>query len=139
MRALFNRIAGVYDLLNSVMSAGLHHGWRRRAADLAALAPGDRVLDVAAGTGELTIELAGRVGPSGEAIGCDFSEDMLARARRKAPHLRFELSDALALDYGTGEFDAATVGFAARNFSDLERGLAEMVRVVRTGGPRGDP
>lgn len=134
MRALFNRIAGRYDLLNGVMSAGLHHGWRRRAADLAALAPGDRVLDVAAGTGDLTIELARRVGPAGEAIGCDFSEDMLTLARRKAPGLRFEHGDALALDYADGEFDAATVGFAARNFSDLDRGLAEMVRVVRPGG-----
>jgi demethylmenaquinone methyltransferase / 2-methoxy-6-polyprenyl-1,4-benzoquinol methylase len=134
VRALFNRIAGIYDLLNGVMSAGLHHAWRRRAADLAALGPGDRVLDVAAGTGDLTIELARRVGPAGEAVGCDFSEDMLARARRKAPGLRFELGDALALDYADGEFDAATVGFAARNFSDLERGLAEMVRVVRPGG-----
>jgi demethylmenaquinone methyltransferase/2-methoxy-6-polyprenyl-1,4-benzoquinol methylase len=134
VRALFNRIAGIYDLLNGVMSAGLHHGWRRRAADLAALAAGSRVLDVAAGTGDLTIELARRVGPDGEAVGCDFSEDMLARARRKAPELRFELGDALALDYADGEFDAATVGFAARNFSDLERGLSEMVRVVRPGG-----
>lgn len=104
MRALFNRIAGIYDLLNGVMSAGLHHGWRRRAADLAALAPGDRVLDVAAGTGDLTIELATRVGPEGEAVGCDFSEDMLARARIKGPGLRFEIGDALALDYADGEF-----------------------------------
>ncbi|MHB8233282.1 MAG: bifunctional demethylmenaquinone methyltransferase/2-methoxy-6-polyprenyl-1,4-benzoquinol methylase UbiE [Solirubrobacteraceae bacterium] len=134
VRALFNRVAGNYDLLNGVMSAGLHHGWRRRAADLAALAPGDRVLDVAAGTGDLTIELARRVGPEGEVVGCDFSEDMLALARMKAPGLRFELGDALTLDYADGAFDAATVGFAARNFSDLQRGLAEMVRVVRPGG-----
>jgi demethylmenaquinone methyltransferase/2-methoxy-6-polyprenyl-1,4-benzoquinol methylase len=134
VRALFDRIAGIYDLLNQVMSAGLQHGWRRRAADLAAVGPGDRVLDVAAGTGDLTIEVASRVEPGGEAVGCDFSEEMLARARTKAPGLRFELGDALALDYADGEFDVATVGFGARNFSDLERALREMARVVRPGG-----
>jgi demethylmenaquinone methyltransferase/2-methoxy-6-polyprenyl-1,4-benzoquinol methylase len=134
VRALFDRVAGNYDLLNGVMSADLHHQWRRRAADLAEVGAGDRVLDVAAGTGDLTIELAGRVGPGGEAMGCDFSEAMLARARVKAPSLRFELGDALALDYTDGEFDAATVGFAARNFADLDRGLREMARVVRPGG-----
>jgi demethylmenaquinone methyltransferase/2-methoxy-6-polyprenyl-1,4-benzoquinol methylase len=134
VRAMFDRIAGIYDLLNTVMTAGLHHDWRRRAADLAAVGPGDRVLDVAAGTGDLTIELAGRVTPGGEAVGCDFSEEMLMRARAKAPGLRFEVGDALALRYGDGEFDAATVGFGARNFSDLERGLREMARVVRPGG-----
>jgi demethylmenaquinone methyltransferase / 2-methoxy-6-polyprenyl-1,4-benzoquinol methylase len=92
------------------------------------------VLDVAAGTGDLTIELAGRVGPEGEAVGCDCSPEMLERARVKALVLRFELGDALALDYVDGEFDAATVGFGVRNFADLERGLREMVRVVRPGG-----
>ena len=131
---MFDRIAGVYDLLNQVMSMGLHHDWRRRAADLAAVGPGDRVLDVAAGTGDLTIELARRVEPGGEAIGCDFSENMLERARAKAPGLRFETGDALDLRYADGEFDAATVGFGARNFTDLERGLREMARVVRPGG-----
>jgi demethylmenaquinone methyltransferase/2-methoxy-6-polyprenyl-1,4-benzoquinol methylase len=134
VRAMFDRIAGIYDLLNQVMTAGLHHDWRRRAADLAAVGPGDRVLDVAAGTGDLTIELARRVEPGGVAVGCDFSEEMLVRARVKAPSLRFETGDALSLQYADGEFDAATVGFGARNFSDLDRGLREMARVVRPGG-----
>ena len=134
VQALFDRIAGVYDPLNQVISAGLHHDWRRRAADLAEVGPGARVLDVAAGTGDLTIELARRVAPGGEAVGCDFAENMLARAREKAPELRFESADALALPYDDGEFDAATVGFGARNFADLERGLSEMARVVRPGG-----
>jgi demethylmenaquinone methyltransferase/2-methoxy-6-polyprenyl-1,4-benzoquinol methylase len=132
--AMFNRIAGMYDLLNTVMTAGLHHQWRRRAADLARVGPGDRVLDVAAGTGDLTIELAGRVRPDGEVVGCDFSEEMLVRARAKAPELRFESGNALDLEYEDDEFDAATVGFGARNFSDLQRGLREMARVVRPGG-----
>ncbi len=141
VRAMFDRIAGVYDVMNSVMTAGLHHQWRRRAADLAAVRPGDRVLDVATGTGDLAVELARRVGAHGEVVGSDFSEAMLARARAKvaasddgrAP-VRFEWGTALALPYADGEFAAATVGFGARNFSDLERGLREMARVVRPGG-----
>ena len=135
---MFDRIAGFYDVMNSVMTAGLHHGWRRRAADLAEVGPGDRVLDVATGTGDLALELAGRVGPRGEVIGSDFSEAMLALARRKAPAaqapITFEWANAMALPYADGEFAAATVGFGARNFSDLELGLREMARVVRPGG-----
>ena len=73
VRAMFDRIAGVYDLMNGVMTAGLHHRWRARAADLARVGPGDRVLDVATGTGDLAIELARRVAPGGEVIGSDFS------------------------------------------------------------------
>ena len=134
VRAMFDRIAGIYDLINSVMTVGLHHSWRRRAVDLAAVGPGDRVLDVATGTGDLAVELAGRVAPGGEVVGSDFSEEMLTRARAKAPRIRFEWGNALELPYGYGEFDAATVGFGARNFSDLDRGLAEMARVVRPGG-----
>jgi demethylmenaquinone methyltransferase / 2-methoxy-6-polyprenyl-1,4-benzoquinol methylase len=134
VRAMFDRIAGFYDAMNSVMTAGLHHRWRERAADLAAVGPGDRALDVATGTGDLAIELARRVGPGGEVVGSDFSEAMLDRARAKAPELRWEWGNALSLPYADGEFAAATVGFGARNFSDLERGLTEMARVVRPGG-----
>jgi demethylmenaquinone methyltransferase/2-methoxy-6-polyprenyl-1,4-benzoquinol methylase len=137
VRAMFDRIAGFYDRMNTVMTAGLHHEWRRRAVDLAALAPGDRALDVATGTGDLALELSARVGPGGEVVASDFSERMLEIARAKAarrPGLRFETANALALPYGDDVFDAATVGFGARNFSDLDRGLEEMTRVVRPGG-----
>ncbi len=138
VRAMFDRIAGFYDVMNSVMTAGLHHHWRRRAADLAEVGPGDRVLDVATGTGDLAFELARRVGPQGAVVASDFSEEMLARARKKAAEagspVSFEWGNALELPYGDGEFAAATVGFGARNFSDLDRGLAEMARVVRPGG-----
>jgi demethylmenaquinone methyltransferase/2-methoxy-6-polyprenyl-1,4-benzoquinol methylase len=140
VRAMFDRIAGFYDVMNSVMTAGLHHGWRRRAADLAGVVPGDRVLDVATGTGDLALELARRVGAGGEVIGSDFSEEMLVHARAKlasggprAP-ITFEWANAMALPYADGEFAAATVGFGARNFSDLDLGLREMARVVRPGG-----
>jgi demethylmenaquinone methyltransferase / 2-methoxy-6-polyprenyl-1,4-benzoquinol methylase len=131
---MFDRISGFYDVMNSVMTAGLHHRWRRRAADLAAVGPGDRVLDVATGTGDLAIELRRRVGPTGEVVASDFSEAMLEHARAKAPDIRFEWADALALPYPDDAFDAATVGFGARNFADLDTGVAEMARVVRPGG-----
>ena len=137
VRAMFDRIARVYDRMNSVMTAGMHHRWRARAADLADLKPGGRALDVACGTGDLALELAGRVGPGGEVVACDFSEQMLALARAKAadrPTVRIEWANALELPYRDDEFAAATVGFGARNFSDLERGLSEMARVVRPGG-----
>jgi demethylmenaquinone methyltransferase / 2-methoxy-6-polyprenyl-1,4-benzoquinol methylase len=137
VRAMFDRIAGLYDRMNTVMTAGLHHDWRRRAADLAALAPGDRALDVATGTGDLAFELSRRVAPGGEVVASDFSERMLEIARTKAglqSDIRFETANAIALPYADDEFDAATVGFGARNFSDLDQGLREMTRVVRPGG-----
>jgi len=131
---MFDRISGVYDRMNSVMTAGMHHRWRERAADLARVGPGDRVLDVATGTGDLAVELDRRVAPGGEVVGMDFSESMLNLARHKAPGIRFEAGNALELPYSDGEFAAATVGFGARNFSNLPRGLAEMARVTRPGG-----
>ena len=141
MRAMFDRIAGFYDVMNSVMTAGLHHGWRRRAVDLARVGPGDRVLGVATGTGDLALELARRVATGGEVVAADFSEEMLTRAREKAARppgapvaVTFEWANAMELPYADGEFATATVGFGARNFSDLDRGLAEMARVVRPGG-----
>jgi demethylmenaquinone methyltransferase/2-methoxy-6-polyprenyl-1,4-benzoquinol methylase len=84
VRAMFDRVAGVYDLLNSAMTAGLHHRWRERAVDIARVSPGSRVLDVATGTGDLALEVARRVAPGGEVVGSDFSEGMLSRAREKA-------------------------------------------------------
>jgi demethylmenaquinone methyltransferase/2-methoxy-6-polyprenyl-1,4-benzoquinol methylase len=134
VRAMFDRIARVYDLMNSVMTAGLDRRWRERAADLARVTPGGRALDVACGTGDLALELARRVMPGGEVVGTDFSDAMLERARAKSAEVRWEWANALELPYADGEFDAATVGFGARNFSDLDRGLAEMARVVRPGG-----
>ena len=131
VRAMFDRIARVYDVMNSVMTAGMHHRWRRRAAELARVGPGSSALDVATGTGDLAIELARR---GAEVTGSDFAPAMLEIARRKAPGLRFEEGDALELAYPDASFDAVTVGFGARNFGDLDRGLAEMARVTRPGG-----
>jgi demethylmenaquinone methyltransferase/2-methoxy-6-polyprenyl-1,4-benzoquinol methylase len=139
VRAMFDRIAGVYDLLNGAMTAGLHHRWRALAARRTRLSPGDSVLDVATGTGDLAFELARLVRPGGRVLGTDFSEAMLERARGKRAgvgegNIRFEWADAMSLPYPDDTFDAATVGFGARNFSDLSRGLSEMARVVRPGG-----
>ena len=128
---MFDRVAGHYDALNSVMTAGLHHRWRERAADRTELGPGDAALDVCCGTGDLAFELAGRVAPSGRVVGCDFSEPMLDLARDKAAArgadgVRFEWADALELPYDGDRFDAVTVGFGVRNLADLDRGLREM-------------
>jgi demethylmenaquinone methyltransferase/2-methoxy-6-polyprenyl-1,4-benzoquinol methylase len=136
---MFDRVAGRYDALNSVMTAGLHHRWRQRAADRAELRPGDSALDVCCGTGDMALELAGRVSPAGHVVGCDFSEPMLDLAREKArgrgaEAVRFEWADALSLPYDAGRFDAVTVGFGVRNLADLDRGLREMARVLRPGG-----
>jgi demethylmenaquinone methyltransferase/2-methoxy-6-polyprenyl-1,4-benzoquinol methylase len=131
---MFDRISGIYDLINRTMTAGLDRDWRRRAAELADVREGDRVIDVATGTGDLAIELARRAGSTGEVVGCDFSEAMLTHARAKAPHVHFEYADALALPYADDSFDAATSAFAVRNFSDLKAGLSELARVVRPGG-----
>jgi len=128
---MFDRIAWVYDRMNAVMTAGLDRRWRERAADLARVRPGSRALDVATGTGDLALALRRR---GADVIGLDFSEEMLAVAGRKAPYVSWVTGNALALPFGDGEFDAATVGFGARNFDVLEDGLAEMVRVVRPGG-----
>ena len=139
VQGMFDRVAGRYDLLNSLMSAGLHHRWRERAADVAAPASGASILDVCCGTGDLTFELAGRVSPGGNVVGCDFSEPMLDLAREKARRrgvdaARFEWADALSLPYDEGRFDTVTVGFGLRNFADWDKGLREMARVLKPGG-----
>src|SRR3954471_10194695 len=102
VRAMFDRIAGVYDVMNTVMTAGLHHRWRERAADLARVGPDTRALDVATGTGDLAIALARR---GGEVVGSDFSEGMLDRARAKSTDVRWEQANALALPYDSDAFD----------------------------------
>ncbi len=142
VQAMFDRIAKRYDLMNTVMTAGLHDEWRVRAADVADVGPGSHVLDVATGTGDLAIELAKRVAPGGSVTGVDFAEEMLAVARTKQTSVLagvdaevvFEQGNALDLKYDDDMFDAVTVGFGVRNFSDLAAGLTEMARVVRPGG-----
>ncbi len=127
---MFDRIAPVYDVMNRVMTAGLDVRWRKLAA-ASAVRPGDRVLDAACGTGDLAI--ADLKAGASKVTGLDFSEEMLVRARRKAP-LDWVRGDMLALPFADGTFDAATVGFGVRNVADLELSLRELRRVLRPGG-----
>ncbi len=140
VRTMFDAIAPRYDLLNSVLSARLHHQWRRVAVDQAALSPGDAALDVCTGTGDLAFELARRVGRTGSVVGSDFSAPMLHLAEKKRHNgsdrsgVRFTLADTMALPFPDNTYDAVTVGFGIRNVSDIRQGLREMVRVLRPGG-----
>jgi demethylmenaquinone methyltransferase / 2-methoxy-6-polyprenyl-1,4-benzoquinol methylase len=133
VRTMFDRIAPVYDAMNRAMTIGLDRRWRRLAAQ-AVVGPGDRVLDACCGTGDMA--LADR-DAGGEVVGADFSEPMLARARRKAPDLDWVHADATALPFADGAFDTVTVAFGIRNLPDLEAGLRELARVTRPGGRLG--
>lgn len=138
VRAMFDRIAGSYDLLNSLMTAGLHHRWRDLAVMLACVAPGARVLDVCCGTGDLSFALKRVVGGGGQVVGLDFSARMLEMAREKCGRnqlfVDFMLGDVLSLPFVDGSFDACTVGFGIRNVQDIGAAFAEMRRVCRPGG-----
>ncbi len=130
VRSMFDRIAPVYDLMNRVMTMGLDRTWRRLTVE-AVVQPGARVLDACCGTGDLAVA-AEREG--GLVTGLDFSDAMLARARRKSQTIEWVRGDLLALPHADGSFDAATVGFGVRNVADLEAALRELRRVLRPGG-----
>jgi demethylmenaquinone methyltransferase/2-methoxy-6-polyprenyl-1,4-benzoquinol methylase len=138
VRAMFDGIAGSYDLLNSVMTAGLHHRWRELGVLLAQVGLGDSALDVCCGTGDFAFALRRVVGSQGRVVGLDFAEEMLSVAREKSGRnqlwVDFVQGDVLALPFADGEFDACTVGFGIRNVPDIAAAFAEMARVVRPGG-----
>ncbi len=131
VRSMFDRIAPMYDVMNRVMTAGLDVRWRRLTAE-AAVRKGDRVLDAACGTGDLAI--ADVKAGAGRVTGLDFSAEMLARARKKSASIEWIQGDMLALPFADETFDAATVGFGVRNVENLELGLRELRRVLRSGG-----
>jgi demethylmenaquinone methyltransferase / 2-methoxy-6-polyprenyl-1,4-benzoquinol methylase len=127
--AMFDGVAGRYDLTNTVLTAGQDRVWRRRTREALQLCPGQRVLDLAAGTAVSTVELA-RSGAW--VVAADFSLGMLrAGARRAVPKVA---ADALALPFADGAFDAATISFGLRNVADPDAALAELARVTRPGG-----
>ena len=134
VRAMFDRIAPGYERANMILSFGRDRSWRRRAADAAAPPPGGAALDIACGTGQLTVELQRRVGRGGRAVGIDFSERMLAIARARHPAMEWVQGDAASLPFEGSSFDAATNAFGLRNLAHPGEGLREMERVVRPGG-----
>ena len=133
IRRMFNAIAPRYELVNSVFSLGRDASWRRRAVQLAEVHRDDDVLDIACGTGDFARAFA-RAEPR-SVIGCDFAHEMLIRARTRPPAaLGWCEADALHLPFRDGTFSITSCAFGVRNFQDLDGGLGEMFRVLRTGG-----
>jgi demethylmenaquinone methyltransferase/2-methoxy-6-polyprenyl-1,4-benzoquinol methylase len=130
---MFASIAAKYDRTNTLMSGGIHHLWRRRAVRRARVNRGDAVLDCASGTGDLAIAFKRAVGPTGRVVGTDFTPEMIALARAKAPDITFEVADVKALPYDDASFDVASIAFGIRNVDEPAKGLAEMARVVKSG------
>ncbi len=128
---MFASIATRYDRANTVLSAGMHHLWRRRAVRRAEVRAGQRVLDCATGTGDLAIRFRQA---GAEVVGVDFTPEMIELARAKAPSIRFEVADITSLPFSNDSFDIASIAFGIRNVADPAKGIAEMARVVRSGG-----
>ncbi len=135
VRAMFDRIAPSYDLLNRVMTLRVDQHWRRRLVGAVALRPRQCLLDVCAGTMDVAAEARRQV-PEATVIGADFSLPMLARGAAKT-QLPAAQADALSLPFPDASFDAATVAFGVRNLESLERGIAELARVLKPGGRLG--
>lgn len=138
VRDLFGRIAGRYDLINDIQSLGMHRLWKRRLVECAQIAPGTRVLDICAGTGDLALSMSRQ---GAEVIGIDFCGAMLEVASKRASRpsngghrLRLAQADAQHLPFSDHSFDVVTIGYGLRNLADLDGGLAEILRVLRAGG-----
>ena len=134
VRDMFARISPRYDLLNHLLSVNIDKRWRRKVVEQLRplLSPDAQVLDVACGTGDLSIALFENIGV--RVTGVDFCRPMLARAAQKQPRLSLVEGDALHLPFGEGAFDAVTIGFGLRNLSNVEHGLSELRRVLKPNG-----
>lgn len=136
----FNRVAPKYDFMNSLLSFGIQHVWKRAAVRILGVQAGDRVLDVCGGTGDLAILAARRTGPSGAVVIYDINAAMMQAGRHKIDpfpelaHIRYVLGDAECIAVADNTFDCAMVGFGIRNLTHLKQGFAEMVRVLKPGG-----
>lgn len=137
IRTMFGSIAGRYDLLNSVLSLGIHRVWKKKLVRMSQVRHGDSVLDCATGTGDLAFLFQAALGDSGQVVGTDFCEPMLEKARTKkrgGVNLRFEVADVLDLPYPDQTFDIASISFGIRNVKDPQGALAELARVVKPDG-----
>jgi demethylmenaquinone methyltransferase/2-methoxy-6-polyprenyl-1,4-benzoquinol methylase len=138
VKSMFASVAQNYDCANSVLSMGIHHVWRTKLVNLAGTRLGQKVLDCATGTGDLAIAFKKVVGATGEVIGTDFCEEMLALAPKKALSqgldIKFQLADVMNLPFLDNNFDCSSISFGIRNVADPRKGLAEMARVVKPGG-----
>jgi demethylmenaquinone methyltransferase/2-methoxy-6-polyprenyl-1,4-benzoquinol methylase len=140
VRAVFDSVASRYDLMNDLMSLGIHRLWKRQTVALAGVRRGQRVLDLASGTGDLAERFAGIVGAEGLVIMSDINAAMLAQGRDRlldlgrVGNLRYALADAERLPFAPETFDCVTIGFGLRNVTRKEWALAEMFRVLRPGG-----
>ncbi|MEA3274316.1 MAG: bifunctional demethylmenaquinone methyltransferase/2-methoxy-6-polyprenyl-1,4-benzoquinol methylase UbiE [Pseudomonadota bacterium] len=140
VRAVFDSVASRYDLMNDLMSLGIHRLWKRQTVELAGVRRGQRVLDLAGGTGDLAERFAGIVGPDGEVVLTDINAAMLTRGRDRlvdegiAGNLHYAQVNAETLPFPTNRFDCTTIGFGLRNVTHKQRALEEMFRVLRPGG-----
>jgi demethylmenaquinone methyltransferase/2-methoxy-6-polyprenyl-1,4-benzoquinol methylase len=140
VRAVFDSVADSYDLMNDLMSLGVHRIWKREFAAATGVRPGDRVLDLAGGTGDISLLLSRRVGAGGRVVLSDINEAMLSVGRRRMEdhgvvgNIRYALANAEQLPFADTEFDAVTIAFGLRNVTDKDAALAEMYRVLRPGG-----
>lgn len=128
---MFDGVARRYDVTNTVLTGGIDHLWRRAVVRAVDAAPGDRVLDIAAGTGTSSEPYADA---GVDVVPADFSLGMLAEGRRRRPDLPFTAADAMALPFADGSFDVVTMSFGLRNVADVDAALREFLRVVRPGG-----
>lgn len=135
VRTMFDRVARRYDLMNGVMTFGRYRAWHRFVAERAAVRAGQKVLDIATGTGDIALAILKR-SPGAEVTGADFSAEMMeiGRAKPGGERVTWVEADALALPFADGEFDAVTSGYLLRNVGDIPTCLAEQFRVLRTGG-----
>jgi demethylmenaquinone methyltransferase/2-methoxy-6-polyprenyl-1,4-benzoquinol methylase len=134
IRSMFASIARRYDRANTVLSGGVHHLWRRTAVRWSGARAGEMVLDCATGTGDLAIAFLRAVGASGRVVGTDFVPEMIELARAKSPKIEFDVADVTQLPFDDASFDIASISFGIRNVGDPQRGIAEMMRVLRPGG-----
>jgi len=138
VHSMFADIADDYDRVNSILSFGIHHAWRKKTVYESEARPGDHVLDCATGTGDLAIEFKKKVGSRGYVLGTDFCEPMIKKAPKKAKSKKvsvdFEVADAMNLPYDDNKFDVASIAFGIRNVDDPVIALREMARVVKSGG-----